>query len=690
MSDNNVLEKEQESSTDVEEKSTSNNPLGSSNGVQLNKNISIMPSEPLPQLNKGTIKAYAAVGKNYFSENLFALICEKNLTPRVITALKYSSIINPNLPKLVGFGVIEWELTSDERYCFVYENILDRPLIDMKAKSSALHWNPDMVMNNVVFPMIEMLTELHHKDIVHGEIWPANMYYSGDPSAGKIRLGDCLAAPSSALMPGLYEPIDRALADQGARGMGQYEDDLYSFGVSLAIILRSTDPMKGFSEEQVIESKIENGTYSSLLGKDRFSGALLELLRGLLYDDRQQRWTLEDVHAWADGRRLSPKQSPKRVKAGRPIALEEKKYTRPELFAKDLHTKPDETVRLIEGGGLDQWLERAVEDKVIKSRVERALKGIETADRSAGHAERLCPVLATALYMECPVRYKGISFIPEGFGEALTTAYVEKREIQPYVDVLKYQFILQAVRNKADNNPTSLVSRFDTCRAFITQNKLGFGLERCIYYLNPNCHCLSDIIKEHYVQNPEELVYAYEKMCSRGNPHILFDRHVVAFLSMKDKKNIDHYIPGLSDNEAHVRILAQLQILATIQKKSKLTDLPALSAWFLKNLTPVYERFHDRERRALLIKNAKKMADTGDLDKLWALFGEGSSYQMDYGAFKNAMSEYQKLEKEKEKIETKLKDRKNYGQRTGRQVASFIAVILSAVIILISSYVILM
>ena len=80
------------------------------------------------------------------------------------------------------------------------------------------------------------------------------------------------------------------------------------------------------TDEQIVEHKIEHGSYTSLVGKDRFRGALLELLRGLLYDDSNQRWTLEDVQAWVDGRRLSPKQSPKRIKASRPVILTEKKY----------------------------------------------------------------------------------------------------------------------------------------------------------------------------------------------------------------------------------------------------------------------------------------------------------------------------------------------------------------------------
>ena len=57
--------------------------------------------------------------------------------------------------------------------------------------------------------------------------------------------------------------------------------------------------------------------------------------------------------------------------------------------------------------------------------------------------------------------------------------------------------------------------------------------------------------------------------------------------------------------------------------------------------------------------------------------------------FKKAMDDYHKLEVEREKIEDRLNNRKSYGQRTGRQIASFIAVVLSSLVILVASYVVL-
>jgi len=307
-----------------------------SKDVFLGKDVEVLYNEPLPHLDKGKIKAYRAIGKNKVNSELVAFICAKSLTPRRIATIKYHKVANPNLPKLVTSDKVYWPETKQEHFCFIYENVFGKPIWSEGNKHPALGWKPEVVLDSIAMPIISILMDLRDKDLVHGEIWPGNMFLSSAPDtklqAGeKVKLGECLATPCSSQLPALYEPIERALADPISRGPGFTSDDLYSFGVSLAVIMRSNDHLQGLSDEEIIERKIEKGSYFTLLGKDRISGAMLELLRGLLYDDPTQRWTLEDVEAWLDGRRLSPKQAPKRVKATRPLVLDNKKYIRPEL-----------------------------------------------------------------------------------------------------------------------------------------------------------------------------------------------------------------------------------------------------------------------------------------------------------------------------------------------------------------------
>lgn len=650
-----------------------------------NSDIEVFPDIPLPHLDKGTVHAYKAMGKNKISENLVCYVCDRNLIPRHASEPKFIKLNNNNLVKLVTSELVTWG-QEGEKFCYFYQGSIGRPLLSKQDNVSALGWKPEEAMAFIVHPILSVLSDMRDKDLVHGEIWPGNMHYEEEKSEKLVVLGDALSLPSSYNLPFLYEPVERAFCDPIGKGQGTIADDLYAFGVSLAVILRTSDPMEGATKEEIIKHKIEKGTYSTLIGRDRFSGAMLELLRGLLYDDAAQRWTLDDILQWKDGRRLSPKQSTKRFKANRPIEFNKKKYTRPEMLAQALIENPSEATKIVEEGVLEQWIERAVEDKTIKVRIEQMMKYLKSIDRGGSYNDQLATILGSTLYPDCPVRYKNLNFHLSAFGKFLTYHYAEKEDIHAFTDIIKTGILIQISQSlKLHPALSPLKSKFDACRTYLSQSLLGSGFERCLYSLNPEARCLSPVLEKFYVRTPEEMIYAFESLCE-GNPNaVLFDRHTVAFLSLKDKKNIDPYFPDLRSNEPYQRVLGQLRVLATIQKRSNLGSFPHIANWVSSNLNQVYDKFHDTNKKEQLKKKVNQIKKNGDLTQIAVLFDDSKLYQNDIGGFYQAMAFYQALNKEKYILQEML-TKKIIGQDTGHQISSLISVLLSFVIILIISY----
>ncbi len=648
--------------------------LSGDKDIVLNGNYRLIAEEPLSYLDKGKIKAYRAMGNTQHGANLFALICDKSMTPRFQSKTKYMNISNPNLCKLVQSGKIFWPSEKQERYCFVYEDTIGQPIIKRDDKNPALGWKPENILSNIVDPMVTVLKEFRNKELSHGEIWPGNMFDGGSKAGQKINLGECLSSPASSNMPALYEPIERALADPMGRGPGDISSDIYALGASLAVMLRSENPMKGQTDAQIIEHKIEKGSYATLLGKERLSGAILELLRGLLYDDTAQRWTIDDIEAWQDGRRLSPKQSPKRAKATRPIMFQDKKYTRPELLAKDLFHDADQAAKLIENNEMDQWVDRAIEDKLIKSRLEQSLQDIAGYERGGSYNNRATVAVAHALYPDCCVQYKSVSFHPQGFGKYLTQSYVESKNIEPFVETIRYSFIAPIIHESNMLDKSTLLSNFELSRNYLNQKSLNAGFERCLYIMDPEAPCLSPILDKYYVQTSMDMMNAFEDICQKSlKATILFDRHVISFLSAKDRQNIDPYLSELSTNDPRKKILAQLKILATIQKRLNLDYYPAIAQWILKSFDPVLSYFHDSKKSETLKSKVEKLAKEGNLQGMAALFDSPNLYGHDVENFFQAKKHYKKLEDEKKLIEKELAKGNRYGQNTGRQVASVIS-----------------
>lgn len=661
---------------------------GNAADVVFNDSITIQPSKRLPQYDQGPIKAYAAEGTDKAPSRLIAYICEDHLTPRTIKASNVASIMNPSLARLVASGVTEWPMVGKEKYCFVYENNLGNPLVKDDAKV-ALGIKPEIVLNTVIRPLIGVLADMRDRDMVHGNIRLSNIYDGGMKTMERAILGDCLTTPPSYNQPVLYEPIDRAMCSPIGRGVGSQQDDLYSLGVCLALMMRHSDPSEGVSGEKIVEAKMEEGSYAFLLANDRLSGAILELMRGLLYDDENQRWNIDEVLQWLDGRRLSPKQTARRSKAARPLLFNGEKYTRPELIARDLYKNVSESRLIVENGDMEQWLSRALEDKMCNNRYEKALRMASEDGKGANYAEQLATRVSIALNPHGPIRYKSISVMPEGVGTAVTEAYMMKRDVQTYHDFFMHYFITQWVDAQSGSIPDvgNLISKFDGARAYLRNKGVGMGLERCLYALNPEVHCLSEKLQKYHVRSPEDMMLAFEKMSrSPDRPVMFFDRHSTAFISVKDRKNIDPYLHDLNLPETWRRVLAEAKILASIQKRSQMERFPGIAAWIVDSMESVYERFHDRELRADLKKKAQRAVDAGDLSKVVYLFDNPAIYNEDNTAFRKAMRTYYDLEQESVDIERSLLNEGKHGREAGHQVAALVSAGLSLLIILFSIF----
>ena len=656
--------------------------------VTLGANIEIYAASRIPEYDIGPIKAYQAMEKDGRLEKCFALVCEPHLVPRLRSASVYSAIINASLVTLASYGVVYWPPDKQERCVFVYRDTLGKRALAENGKQ-AMGWRQELVMASVVTPLVGVLADMRNKDFVHGAIRPSNMFLRGSGNnIERAVLGDCLSMPSSYSQPALYEPIERAMASPIARGLGTPSDDMYSLGASLAVFLRMNDPCEGMSDEEVIKHKIEFGSYSTLTGKDRFKGSVLELLRGLLHDDAAQRWTIEEVMTWLDGRRLSPKQSIPQKKAQRHITFMSERYFLMSLLALELPKSTGEALKLVESGELEQWIVRSVDDDEATQRVEEAKKTVWDDGKGAGYEDKLVANLSQVLDPSAPVRYKGMALLADGVGSALAEAVFMKRDTKPFFDLFLHGIVLNWItgQKKLNIDTGSMISRFDSCRSYVRQTRIGFGIERCLYALCPEAQCLSDKLKDYFVRGPEDLLVAFEDLCQKGkSPAYFLDRHIAAFLSVKDSKCVDSFLYDLDAPEDYKKILANLKSLASIQKRSTIKSLPHTAKAFQDMMDAVYLRYHDREVREKIRKSIDKYVSEGSLVKMAGLLESTEVAGKDMEAFKAAMREYRLLTDEAKRLDLRLQDRDLFGKSTGKEVAAVVSGIIASVVIIFVS-----
>lgn len=130
------------------------------------------------------------------------------------------------------------------------------------------------------------------------------------------------------------------------------------------------NPVESLSADELLELKIYKGSYATLIGEERVSLGLIELLRGLLADNVSQRWDISSTQLWADGRRLTPVQA-KAIKASqRPFLFNNVEYFSYRTLAYAFSKNWDLAAEAIRSEKLQTWLIRGFDDKETANAIE--------------------------------------------------------------------------------------------------------------------------------------------------------------------------------------------------------------------------------------------------------------------------------------------------------------------------------
>ncbi len=647
--------------------------------------VKIFPDKPLPKYDQGAVKAYEAITGN--GNAAFALVCEKNIIPQSEIVHKYAGIITSHLPKLLACGVVEWSVDFKEHLVFLYEDKLGSPIVDGK-NAAALGLKPELVISTIFRNLLEVVRAMRDKGIAHGNIRVSNIFDGGTPTYESATLGEMLSTPSGYAQPVVYETIMRGLAHPLGRGPAEISDDIYALGVTLATLIRTLDPTEGLSDEDIVNAKMEVGSFNFIVGKSRFPAPVLEFLRGTLNDDVALRWSFDDIMTWAEGRRVTAKQTTAvaALKASRPLEFMRRKFLKPQLLGVTFPKDPTQVVPLVENGELSLWLNRSIQDKELEKRYDEGLTEAKQEVGSSNYADRLSCVMAIALEPDNPIFYKELKFSPMGFGSLLADAAQTKKDINPYVDIIKSNIVSFWSKFSSGQSPNigETVNRMGNCQRFINQSTMGAGLERCIYYLSPNAPCFSEKLDQFYVRSAEDYLNALEKIAAQKNrPEWFLDRHIVAFLSVRDKSIIEPYLPDLAASEKHRQRQGMVKMLAAIQVRDKMGALPGLSQWVVGMLDNLVDRYHDREKRKTVREQLDRIKAQGNLEKVAALFDNYEETQRDSRGFSEAMQQYQGFKKEYFMLEQELDSNRNFGLEAGKHAAALVSGVISAIVVTI-------
>ncbi|MBR9972168.1 hypothetical protein [Magnetospirillum sulfuroxidans] len=648
----------------------------------LRDRYTIRSNQPIPELSTPNAEAFVAEDKRDANRQLYALICRPELPPRVNVMRALKGLQAPGLVQLVEWGAMTWPPLGRQCMTVVYERPVGKRLMT-NLRQEFRRIDEYEIGRKVIEPLVSAIKELTNRGITHRAIRATNLFYMDD-AGERLALGDCVSTPPAFDQPLLFESVEAGMANPVARGSGTYSDDLYALGVTIVFLFLGRNPVAHMDEETLLKMKIQHGSYATLVGEERLPMALIELLRGLLCDAPEQRWDIEALDLWLSGRRLSPLQQRVEKRAARGFPFNSKEYFNCRELAQAMARNWEAAIPPVLEGKLELWLRRAVEDKdraqVVSDVVRMALTG--SGDKRSSSDLMLCKVL-NILDPTAPIRYKGFNAMPDGFGSALAAVMAQKGDTRLLVEIILREVprLWFEARHSYLPDNSLMEGNFRELKNYLSQTGMGFGLERCLYELNDALPCQSSLLGEDYVVVLKELLPALNAAAAKreDSKQPPVDRHIAAFMGARARSDIDRNLTALNDPDPSKSLLALLNMYAVFQYRLGPESVPGLAAWCGAMVGPVVGAFHSRDRRKELEKDLPKMIRRGSIVEIYNLLENQEAREKDHNEFAWAQAQYQAAEEEVKRVQTDDEERAEEGDRTGRQTASVIGILIAMI-----------
>ncbi len=667
---------------------TAENPAASLDGdpIDLSKRYQILPGSRLPHLDSPHAKAYEARDTRHRDRELFGLVCDRGLPPRldVMKPLAQSESLSFISPE--HWAIVHWTPADEERYVIVFEQPNgERAFVPVDGKFQPIR--EDELVRKVVKPLLNVLLELKNRHIPHRAIRAENLFY-GDASRETVVLGECVSEPPAYSQPVIYEPIEMGMAQPSGRGGGRVTDDIYAMGVLLVVLLHGGDPCAGMSDEEVVTKKLQRGSYATLLSNSRVSLALMEPLRGMLCDEPGDRWTAQDLQMWMNGRKQTPRQALVPPRVSRPFEFAGQEHTNLRCLADAMALNWDEAVQAVKGDRLREWLENCQtaerSKNPILTNVVRMLSMGASGDQ---RVDQLTGRILISLDPIAPIRFKQFRARLDALGQALAMEFQKKETTEVFVEIIRGKLSHSWLEAQASASPdfVHLKKNAELMEFFANRNGWGYGIERCLYELCENWPCQSPILKKFLVSDVAQLLPALERIAREGPPDFEpVDRHIAAFCAAQVKQLPDRTLVELDQGaELATRRIGILRMLATVQQATDRQALPNMARWLVRLLSPVIEKFHNRPYRQQLGTKIQEVAAEGDVVGLLNLVDNETARERDIQGFEAAKALFEKSGREIRWLEEGGLTDKNQVMRGSRQAATLLSSVLSGLTLLV-------
>lgn len=646
---------------------------------------SVFPSMALPDLNSPSALAYAAEDRRDPGRHLFALICKPGMPVRTDLMKEVKRHVVTGMMALVDFGPVLWKASDQVVMAIVLERPMGGRFLDSFGDRPP-RINEYELGKLLIEPVALAVSSLAQFDFAHRAVRLDNLFFK-DKERTELVLGECYSSPPGYNQPSIYEPLERAYAMPSGRGYGMSYDDMYALGIMTVFSLLGYNPIAHLNEDDMLAAKAELGSYQCMCGQERIPLPLIEPLRGLLSDDEFERWNMEALELWLNGQKKTPIQRRSAPKPKTSFKFAGKDHRTPRSIAQAFSKNVPEAARIIRSGKLEQWLNASLGANEMADSISSSISMSKVHQSTPdGTDDILVSKICMRLDPSGPIRYKGFSFMPDGFGSALAMEYLLKGSVQIPGEILARD--LPSFWFAAQERPTpdmpSLEKSFQSLRTFAKTNEWGYGMERCLYELNETIPCQSGLLRTNYVENIEDILPALDDVAdhtdTRSRP---VDKHIAAYIATHFKFDISPHLKAITDSKEETSLIGLLSLFALMQWRMNIKSLFGLSSWMGGLLAPAIGTYHSRTTQRNIEREIPALVRKGSLPELFDLIDNAERRQKDTEDFEEAQLSFSKAEAEIDEIAGEDVDQEKQALQSGERVTAVVSAIFSSCAIMI-------
>ncbi len=597
--------------------------------------------KPLPDLATDIGAAYQAIDRTGEYNNIFCYVGNNGLPFRDRATEMMQKGTVPHLIRCHATAPVTFSTTKQTHRAFILQKPEGKRLSEILEKSGPL---PDtFIAKQVISPIVKLISELESNGINHGCINADTVYFDKE-----ITVSENSAVSSGYSQLVTYEAPDRNMAMLASKGAGDTSCDYYALGILALHLTLGYLPNQELTKQELVEKIIKVGAYNAFMPKIELNEPVQDFLRGVLNENRSERWNSTQVNGWLGGKRYTVVTTAAPKESVRPFEFRgQNLFTRQQIaYALCEDWKLSKT--LLSPFKLMKWLESNIKKTDICAQVDRIIPiGDDESKSRALKDEELARLIVT-LDPNAPMRYRLVSSNVDGFGTAIANAYrtTNSGKLQQLVKMIELNLPSYADGLLRDEqNPVSalMLLRIQSMRPIMKVKTIGFGFERLLYQLNPSLSCQQSLLLPHYVYSLADLMQTLDGLSFKhAKTDSLVDRHIAAFITSRLDYNREIRIVELSkfDDLVDDDRLIMLKILTMAQQKLRNQPFPALTKWAVEMISPTIDKIYSKSKREKIREKILLLESKGILEPISFLICDKEMFANDRKSYGRAKALY--------------------------------------------------